>query len=408
MTRPLHASYRDRAHGPNRPEHHPPYHIARPSLVTPFAAPFVSAFVISFAASVAASVAALFAALFATSSATLFGPLLTASLALTAALPGKVGAAAPPVPAAEDLTRLGLHELVARLPRLGEADWEADPKTGRMVLLPQLSELRRRIESGVALDIDDWRTILVDKGYLRWRTKWPLGEPFAISLHLPALEQGLTVELVPRVTGWKRARASHWEMMCGLGTASLWEDEDYQVLGPLSSERRTIDFDILPDCRASDWNRNRTALRTVLGPIRIDVAPAPTLDEVLERRTDALPGRALLRSLRLQIQPDGEGPGRVWLTTDSGWPRSLAAIVQAQLAHGAREFPLTRLWMNELHRAPLARLEGLPVEVAKGRHSSDEWILRLRGLPDGVLRDWDATSYWAGQIEIPLRDLIRH
>jgi hypothetical protein len=33
--------------------------------------------------------------------------------------------------------------------------------------------------------------------------------------------------------------------------------------------------------------------------------------------------------------------------------------------------------------------------------------LFVRGDPKYALRDWDATQYWAGEIEVPLADLIR-
>jgi hypothetical protein len=33
--------------------------------------------------------------------------------------------------------------------------------------------------------------------------------------------------------------------------------------------------------------------------------------------------------------------------------------------------------------------------------------LVVRGDPSHALRDWDATNYWAGEIEVRLEDLIR-
>jgi hypothetical protein len=33
--------------------------------------------------------------------------------------------------------------------------------------------------------------------------------------------------------------------------------------------------------------------------------------------------------------------------------------------------------------------------------------LVLRGTPEHALRDWNATRYWAGEIEVRLEDLIR-
>ena len=306
----------------------------------------------------------------------------------------------------QDLSQLELHALVQLLPRHDEPDWETDPADGRIRLVPVVAEVRRRIEAGTSLDLECWRTILIDKGYLRWRAQWPVSEPFAVCLHLPALEQGLSVALVPRVTGWTRPQASHWELMCGLEARARWDREEYQVLGPLAADRRTIEFDLVPEYRDFLWKRGRTALPSSVGPIRIQVEPVASIDEVLTRRTDELPGRELLRSLRLEIQPESSGPGRVYLRTKSSWPRTLAARVDVRLVQGTRKHPPTSLWLNESMDSPAAILDGLPVDVAKGKRSAEGWTLRLQGTPRGVLRDWDATSYWAGSVEVLVADLI--
>lgn len=331
---------------------------------------------------------------------------LLLALVASAAPNGAAAATRAPHQDSEDLSCLGLHALVARIPRSGESSWTNDPATGRLGLVPPLAELRRRLASGATLELDDWRTILLEKGYLRWRRRWPIEEPFAISLHLPALEQGLRVELVPRLAGWGRARASHWERMCGLGMQALRDEEDYQVLGKLPADASALEFDLVPELAVGAGKGRRPALARTLGPIRIEVQPVATLDEVLERRSDDLPGRELRRALELVWRPDGTGPGRAWLWARTGW-RSLAASVDAHLERGARSFPSTRLVLHEARMDPAVRLEGLPAEIALGRRCADGWTLHLRGVPAGVLRDWDATSYWAGAIEVPLSELIR-
>lgn len=309
-------------------------------------------------------------------------------------------------PVLQDLSRLALHELVARVPRAGEPDWETDPSTGRLGLVPVLTELRRRIAAGTALELDDWRTLLIDKGYLRWRAKWPISEPFAVSLHLPAIEQGLRVELVPRVPGWKSARAAHWEMMCGLSEQGRRHDQEYQVLGPLALDVQTIEFDLAPVLLTGDAKARRTALGRTLGPIRIAVQPVATLDEALERRDDELSAHELRSALALESRSEGEGAGRVWLKAKTGW-RSLAATVEAHLECGPRKYASARFGLNDAGTDPAVRLDGISAEMLLGRRSPDGWTLHLRGVPEGVLRDWDATSYWVGAIEIPLADLIR-
>ncbi len=53
-------------------------------------------------------------------------------------------------------------------------------------------------------------------------------------------------------------------------------------------------------------------------------------------------------------------------------------------------------------------LHHLPRAVARGEQPARGWSVRVRGTSKNVLRDWDATQYWAGVVEVPLADLIRH
>lgn len=306
---------------------------------------------------------------------------------------------------ARDVRSLSERELVGLIPRCGESDWITDPATGYLQLVEPLRELRGRFRSGKTLDLECWRTILIDKGYLRWRKDWPVSEPFAVCLHLPALEQGLRVRLVPRIREWKPAMASHWEMMCGLGADARWSEEEYQVLGPLDSKQTLIEFDLVPDARGREWKRDKTALAHSVGPFRIEVEPVKSVDQVLTRRDDELPARELRRGLRLEIQSIREGPSLVWLTMKSLWPSSLAASIDVHLVRGGQEFRSRNLCLNERPGFPAVPLEGLTPDIASGRRSAKDWSVRLRGVSAGALRDWDATSYWGGEIEVPLADL---
>jgi hypothetical protein len=294
------------------------------------------------------------------------------------------------------------------MPRFGEPDTELDPATGRYGFVPVLAELRRRIAKGKPLDLECWRTILIDKGFLRWRRDWPLYEPFAVSLHLPAIEDGLRVCLVPRVRDWKPARASHWETMCGLGTDSLWQAEDYQVLGRLGLDVREISFDLLPVFDSGSWDRGRTALVQGVGPIRIEVRPALRTEGILHRRRSSPPAQEIVRALHVELDARAESGKQVRLVAHAPtWPDWLACSLEVTLIGGYPPPPTANLWLRSGRADPSCTLVGLSTEDVRDQRFVRCWKVHLQGTFDGALRDWDATQYWAGAIDVPLADLIR-
>ncbi len=308
-----------------------------------------------------------------------------------------------------DLRALSERELVGLMPRLGKSDTEVDPTTGRDVLVPALAELRQRIAKGRTLDLDCWRTILIEKGFLRWRRDWPVNEPFAVSLHLPALEQGLSVRLVPRVRDWKPATAVHWETLCCVATAGIYEEEEYQILGTLDADVRELSFDLLPDARGRSWNRGATALVHGLGPITIEVRPTRHMDQVLHRRMSSPPGAEILRTLHLEIDAREEFGHQVTLVAHApDWPKWLACSLDVTIDGSYPLPPNTNLWLRGGRTDTSCRLVGVSAHGLQDRCFAGSLNIRLQGSFDGALRDWDATQYWAGAVEVPLADLIRH
>jgi hypothetical protein len=306
-----------------------------------------------------------------------------------------------------DLKSLSELELVALMPGSGELEEEFDPATGRYEFVPVLRELRERIAKGKTLDVECWRTILIEKRFLRWRKDWPVQEPFAVSLHLPALQSCLRVRLVPRVRDWKPARASHWEGMCGLGTKSLWKGDDYQELGTLDLETREIEFDLLPVFDGGTWERGATALVHGLGPIRIDVRPAQFAAGILHRRTCSPPAQEIVRSLRLEVWGNSQRESKVYLVArDANWPSWLACSLEVSY----ETWPLntkSNLLLRAGPEGSACELAGIRPDLLRDKDWLRERHLELHGTFEGTLREWDATQYWAGTITVPLADLIR-
>jgi hypothetical protein len=304
------------------------------------------------------------------------------------------------------LAKLTDRQLAARIPRRGEPQGSMDPVTKHWTLDPVLAELRRRVEAGNVLDVECWRTILTDRGYLRWREIWPTEVPFAVSFHVPALGQGLEVVLAPSEPGWLPASASHWEMMCGLGMDTMGWSEEYQELGPLRSDATKITFLIsieMPLDRKSGAARPPPAR---IGTVAIDVRPVARLDEVLQRTEDADMAKAIASSLRLEVARNAQHRNAAWLEAAFEAPPHVACNLEVTLVRDGKPLPFSNLWLDPLRRRGSAEVTGLEPQIVWGRKPTTGLSLRLRGTPANVLRNWDATHYWTGELEIPVADLV--
>ena len=137
-------------------------------------------------------------------------------------------------PLPRPFAQLSVHELAARIPKA--QDCTLEPPDWGVVL-----ELERRIREGARPSIEDWKCMLLDRGWLRWRDRWPQSEPFAVGLHR-FLRCDFTLELVPRLKDWKPAR---WGGIGGCTDGHLISEfEDYQVLGALTEPETSIELDL--------------------------------------------------------------------------------------------------------------------------------------------------------------------
>jgi len=301
----------------------------------------------------------------------------------------------------------GLSELVSRMPRCGESCSEQDARGG-MYLRPEVALLRERLEQGSVLDRDDWRTILIDKGYLHWRDRWPASEPFAVSFHLPALYQGLSVELVPRRKELRPARASHWEMMCGFFGDSRLAAEAYQEIGILGARRHTIDFDVrvtTPQWRSTSRGSKARDRTDVVGPISIEVQVDDSFDAAFPPNDDPAIARIVSAGVQLERDdafaryaiklrvPRDRVPAGVGLAIELVVKRD-GQVVSRQSASGSQ-------------LAPSIVLGWIASRVLDDPERTSHWTIEISGDRKSALRDLNATSYWAGSVRIPVSELAR-
>jgi hypothetical protein len=263
------------------------------------------------------------------------------------------------------------------------------------VYAPALVRLQKQIAAGIPLDVECWRTLLIDQGHLRWRRRWPIARPFAVCLHLPPLQEGLVIELCPRSPGWKSARGFSPSWGGGCASCAGEPRESYQELGLLEPDQRELLFQLRVWYPTRGWQD--------VGTIRIDVQPVLSVDEVLQPVTDPLWGARLVRSLSVT----DANLSACLFVGELEWPRSLGCALDVSLMHDGRTVYAGQLWLRGDPVNGVLALEGLPRSIARGADSARGWSLKLQGSSKRLLRSWSATQYWAGEIEIPLAKLIR-
>lgn len=297
-----------------------------------------------------------------------------------------------------DVSKFSVHELVKELPRFGDHALDLSREKEPPVCVRAQTELRERIRKGAVLDQADWQVILLEKGYLQWRTRWPKGKCFAVHLRLPDLPVRLV--LVPDVPDAKPADSSFGNSICPLGDSLEW-GSGYQELGWLAAGQKVVHFDVRPYYATGSAAALTTQRVLSVGSLAIDVEQVASIDDVLGPVADPEIGNRLTGKLSVRL-PQRE-PWLFFGETD--WPADIACSLEVTLLEKGRAVEARQFFRRGAHEAlPLVHL---PAAIASGLEPATGWTIRLRGTSKQVLLDWRAKQYWSGEIEIPLADLIR-
>ncbi|MBK7644177.1 MAG: hypothetical protein IPJ19_14210 [Planctomycetes bacterium] len=324
----------------------------------------------------------------------------------------------------ETLAALDTHELVGLYPRqLRQHPLESEP--GYHGWNPLAYELNRRLERGEVLRADEWRELLVGKGYLHMRPRWPVGEPLTLRVERPwVLRQGgIRLQPIawrgPPVTGLHLATLESNELLagCGMAIEDTIERDRQRVLGSLPRGRWHIDFRAeIVQSIAGPRQERIPGPRMWTGPLAFDVEIVDTPDEAVAPERDARWSELVRAGLRVwATKPEDEQRlvGIALQIDRARWPEDLHLELEVELVCGGCPYGKAELddrRSMELPEDPIRRddlLESLPWPVAHGDESAAGWTVRVHGVRGDALYDWDTTRWWAGEFEAPLADLIR-
>jgi hypothetical protein len=292
-----------------------------------------------------------------------------------------------------------VDRLIERLPEI-ERQGQYDAEKNETVWEPEVLALRDYLDSGGVLSDDQWRLALERSGAIRVRPRWPVQEPLAISVEVPAWLKDARIIVVPVRSDFTSARSVS-RSGCGTRGLSSSFQARYQAIGVLALGPQVLELRITVE-RIPGWRRRdapaqspRILWQGILAPM---VEGVHAVEEVLPGVSDPELDAAVRSALDIHRVEEVSLFGNVARVPELA---ETAVSLHVEVRRG-----------NELHdEATLAIhrrnafMQFEMVDVPDG--SLTGWNLHIRGVADGTLREWSARRHWDGELVIPLVELER-
>jgi hypothetical protein len=321
----------------------------------------------------------------------------------------------------DSLAKLDIDTLIDRLPRI-EEQWVPKQDEPGVESHPLAAEMAYRLDEGVTLSDEQWRRALLGTGTLRWRERWPVGQPFAVSMREPTWLNMAAIKLVPRYANLEPARMTP-ALRCAFANVQGTRMWSYQELGSLSVGRHEIPFDTTIERQMTARSRRDPRPPLWHGELTCTVDVVDTLDDAIPPQTAAAIDGEVREALSLAragedgsecdllvFDPD-RSPEAPFATLGfsleiellrAGVPKAGTTLVpfgdEAFCARSVHQGPApTYAWGVPLH---------IPHEILDDPAELAEWSIRVSGGTAGILEQWDAATRWAGVLEIRLDELV--
>jgi hypothetical protein len=336
-----------------------------------------------------------------------------------------------------------LDELISKLTRV-DFSFVHDAKGDWYVRSSAVAELHDRIARGERPTDAQWQRILLASEAIHVRPKWPQGTPLAVFMSSPSWLGQAEIRATQLDRNQPQLHAGSIFASSGCGNDMIWREsqEQYQTLGslPLGRHRITLDVELeLGEDVMEGLYRLRPEKRPVPespsipvgilwhGPVNLDVEIVESIDGIVPPRADARLDAVLTEGACIRVwarEPAGSG----WsasLVIEADAVRSPEIVETAfglewELWRGGQRLARTTSSLEPIFGLrPPADLGGdwpfsaiLPLEKASGDPRDDPRMLAglevvIRGGTEEILRNWDATSRWDGEVRLRLSDLKR-
>lgn len=335
-----------------------------------------------------------------------------------------------------DLSKATIDQLISKLPTEEDGTW--NDLSEEYVLKPAVAELKNRIDRGVKLTDEQWRTALLQSHAIHYRSTWPVDVPFAVSMRDPSWLGIARISLVPRRPMWEGFMAAEAGtvyqprgFVCGNAILGRIFAEKYQVIGDLSIGSQILNFNVTVEQQKSVIVRGKETLAqepTLLwsGSIAMHVDVVKTLNEAIPPIANASVDSAIRNSVKLtfsegyeygltrrmaffQLEPDQTAVAEL---VSTALPLKIEVIHQknvvttGEVLADCYDSLMSFNTRSDLERTSIGcdSLYEVPVKFEDDIGGIDEWSLRITSRVDyEILRLWQAKRRWNGEIIIPLR-----
>lgn len=328
--------------------------------------------------------------------------------------------------APSDPATLTLGELVRRLPDVGvESLWNRT--TRAFDRDPHAVEFGVRLDAGAQPTDGQWEAALLRAGAVRWHAKWPVGEPFAISIRRPSWLRNGRIDLTG---GPSRPGAARGPSLVGseCGTCSSRDERRalYQTLAPLPLGPQRLEFRVeIVTAQPARLGEDPDPVMRWRGALSMAVEVVETIDDAMPPVSNEAIDRAVRASLGVAFADWSEQrTAIVVLDPDFAVHPELADValsLEIAVVHGDDVVATRLLRASDYDRVELgssvstaraksiafAAFGAIPRELESDEARRAGWRLRVTGTSDGVLRNWAATRRYAGRFEMPLDEAIR-
>lgn len=328
------------------------------------------------------------------------------------------------------IEQVSMDELLRMLPP-ADTEWSICHQDFEFTEHPASVEISRRLKTEVLSD-DQWRFVILHTRSICVRSKWPIGEPFAISMAVPRW-LGLTqIRAEPRREGLRSGAAGELlQPLCGTTPNILYRMAKYQPLGELEPGHHTLDFDVTVERGRWFWGNDEELPEPGViweGTMRFEVEMVASIDDAVPPATDPELDAAVTASLGAGFREwhTSEGPRMTaFVNVDPDIARfpalertALSLVVDVLRGDEVKQSGrlIASRWdtlsvSNSVSEGPLrlygsANLGEVPPEIESEETELAKWSVRIRGTSDAVLALWDADQRWAGEVIVPLAELI--
>lgn len=317
--------------------------------------------------------------------------------------------------AARPLADASWDQLIAEIPdRNGE--FVLDPASGKRTLHPAVVEVATRLARGERPTDGQWVAALRRSGAVHSREVWPVGLPWAVSLHVPAWLGRAHFELHPRSLEFEVAHEDSVlvQSSCfdGIEEFLLEFSHDLSHVRP-GDQRVTFDAVVRWERAPYTWQNPKLPFldRQVVweGTITYPIRGVSSVAEVLPPARDAGLDEAVKRAVSVELA--GNSLRLTYSPGDEPLLQGLALAFDAEVRQGGRllatgKFPRVSGVMPRDSAQPASRNShlGLAPEVLAQIREGGTCTLHLRGVSDNkLLLDWAADRHYAGSFELAVQ-----